>query len=531
MKKYISFVLVIILVTFLITSCSVLEAEEEAAVYEEVVTNVVEEELPEEETPAPVEEEPKTEETETEETEQESGIAMPVEVRDSIFEDAKAIAQAASEEAGAAGFIENYLTEAQIDYSKDESGNIIAARGEGAKVILHSSMAIEKDDSMESDGEKISSEVHSNLKKALGVATGLYMIKNYDTEKPLKVIFTTNDAEGKYAAYSLAKEQIDAPYVIDLEHHNALSMCNAGGGKTYAQLNIAQEQNAPAKDTAMKIIAEGFLGGYSYNSINSGRANAIKLCGQMLRYMAADGVAFELASINGGSCKDTLPEACSVTIVVDSATAEKFEEIFSKAGAFAFDPYREMENKASIRYEKTDMPEKVFKEDAKTNIINAICLAKSGVNSMAQKSYGVVESSSNISMIKTEGNGVAIAVCVESEDKVIAQQLLSELRIIGENCSMNMTTEEAFSPWEELSESTLTNTAKEVYASLTEKDIWVTSVREHTPCQAIYSVVPEIDMISLGYEISYEEDGTETLKADYMPITYCMITGILDRLA
>ncbi len=77
---------------------------------------------------------------------------------------------------------------------------------------------------------------------------------------------------------------------------------------------------------ALKLEISGFKGGHSGMEIHKQRGNANKLMGRIL-YALSKEVDFNIASINGGSKHNAIPQYCQSIIAVKKEEVEKVKEI------------------------------------------------------------------------------------------------------------------------------------------------------------------------------------------------------------
>ena len=137
---------------------------------------------------------------------------------------------------------------------------------------------------------------------------------------------------------------------------------------------------AAGSKQAFTIEAKDFVGGHSGETINRGKSNAIKALSLALRRIAQAGVAYTLASIDGGVAANAIPSQASTVIVTADEKAEAaIKQAVQEEQAQIAEVYGSVETKAQFIVEGADVPEKTFSAEDTKAIVNLLNILHCGV--------------------------------------------------------------------------------------------------------------------------------------------------------
>ena len=264
----------------------------------------------------------------------------------------------------------------------------------------------------------------------IGVAAAMAVLEAKDLEHgPVEALFTIDEETGMTGAFGLKPGFVKGDILInmDSEDEGELYIGCAGGMDANVELHYP-EVPVPSKMKSFKLTVKGLKGGHSGMDINSGRANANKLMARFIRYVERNYGA-RIAWFQGGDLRNAIPRECFSHVVISSenvndflGSVKEFESIYKKE-------YSVTEPDLKFIAEEAGEVGSVMDAEAQRKFFNAVHACPNGVIRMSDSMPGLVETSTNMAVVKVE-NGKAIAQCLMRSSVDTAKENLSQ-RIQG----------------------------------------------------------------------------------------------------
>ncbi|MBQ4017596.1 MAG: peptidase dimerization domain-containing protein, partial [Oscillospiraceae bacterium] len=159
----------------------------------------------------------------------------------------------------------------------------------------------------------------------IGCAIIMSMVQGLAPHGPLRVILTV-DEEGFMKGIANLDPSVvaDLKYLVnvDSETSDAVTVSTAGGYEIDIDCDNV-DVKAPDGDLAVTVAVSGLAGGHSGVDIDKGRQNAIYVLDSVLKEIAAEGIFFEIASMEGGQASNAIPDSADALLVIRSEDFEK----------------------------------------------------------------------------------------------------------------------------------------------------------------------------------------------------------------
>ena len=323
-----------------------------------------------------------------------------------------------------AAFLVNYGKSLGLETLQDEIGNVLIRKPASAGmeghpgVILqgHMDMVPQKNSDKVFDFEKdaIQTYIEDNgewvtadgttlgADNGIGVATAMAILADKDAvHPPLEAFFTVDEETGMYGANDLKAGWLKGKYLLNLdsETEGELYVGCAGGIDTNATFRY-QEVETEKGDIALKVTLKGCKGGHSGCDIHLQRANAIKLLFRFLKDAVANFEA-RLACVEGGSLRNAIPREATAVITIPAESYQDLQDLVDRYEDLYLKEYEGVDDGISFTMEEVECPKKEIPEDVQDYLIHAITLCPHGVYRVLPEARDIVETSNNVSMIKT----------------------------------------------------------------------------------------------------------------------------------
>ncbi len=314
---------------------------------------------------------------------------------------------------------------------------------------------------------------------------------------PLEALITTDEETGMTGAFGLKPGELHGDYLLNLdsETEGELYVGCAGGIDATVTLPYATEK-APAGFVAYRLALGGLKGGHSGMEINTGRANVNKLLFRHLRWVAECGL--RLVSVDGGNMRNAIPRDAEAVIAFPKEHEECILAEFDKVAGWVKNELSSVEPDFFMKYEKIRMVQKVMTDADTQKIINFMMVAPNGVIRMSRDMEGLVETSLNLAIVKTNGKNFTLQSLlrssVDTAKDALAERLVCLAELAGGSCKLSG----AYSGWKPNMQSPLLASMKKTYKRLFKKEPAVVAIHAGLECGILGAKYPEMHMISFG---------------------------------
>jgi dipeptidase D len=344
----------------------------------------------------------------------------------------------------------------------------------------------------------------------MGVAAAMAVLESKDlTHGPIEALFTIDEETGMTGANNLEPGLLEGDILINLdsEDEGELYIGCAGGIDTTVQFTY-NEDPVPAGMEAFKIAVTGLKGGHSGLDIHLGKGNACLIMNETLQ-QAMDQFGMRLASIDAGSLRNAIPREAFATVVVPESKVDDFlkfmvatEQEFQKKLA-AVDPG------ISIIAEKTIMPEKLIDENIAQRFFTAVAACPNGVIARDKDMPEVVETSSNLAIIKSENKVIKISILTRGAVDAEKDKAAYEIAAVFSNQGADTKHHGSYPGWKPNIHSPILETMKRVYHEQYAKTPAVKVIHAGLECGILGAIYPHWDMISFGPTIRFPHSPDE----------------------
>ncbi len=435
-----------------------------------------------------------------------------------------------------------------LEVKADKLGNVVvrkpASSGHERKPVIvlqgHLDMVCEKNNDKVHDFTKDPIELvrKGNLMMANGttlgadngvaVATNLAIMEDRSLQHgPLEFLFTIDEETGLTGAANLEPGFVEGKTLLNLdsEEEGALYVGCSGGRDTIGTWSLALDP-MPAKSIVAVLRVSGLRGGHSGLEIDKGRGNAIKIIGRILTALAEQGV--RVSSIDGGNKHNAIPREAQAVVVLPKAKWDIALELVVEWGGIVKAELATVEPDLAVSLqEHTAKKAKVIKKAVLRKILQTIAALPHGVTKMSADIPGLVETSTNVAVIRTGKKDLSLATSqrssVASEIKEIAQSVSAVFTLGGADVRAS----DGYPGWKPNMESPILKVARSTYRQLYGKDPDVKAIHAGLECGIIGERYPGMDMISFGPTLEGVHSPDEKIYIDTVERFWNYLLGIL----
>lgn len=345
---------------------------------------------------------------------------------------------------------------------------------------------------------------------------------------PLEVLLTSDEETGMTGAFGLEAGWLEGEILIntDSEEDGEVYMGCAGG--VDANIRFPLEQIAAPVGEAFELQVKGLVGGHSGGDIHRGRGNANKLLVRLLK--AAQDLNVELAEIHGGTLRNAIPREARATLIVPGASVNAFKALVDRFTGIYQSELAATEPNLTLLLTQTTAPAKVMSTALRDRLLDALMACPNGVMRMSDSMAGVVETSTNLGVIKTLDGEVYIQCLIrsliDSGRDQIEQMTRSLFALAGASCEFTG----AYPGWAPNVNSPVMELVRGAYQELFGSRPNIMVIHAGLECGLFKSAYPEWDMVSFGPTIRGAHSPDERVHIVAVERFWQLLSRVLEQI-
>ena len=462
-----------------------------------------------------------------------------------FFEEISAVPRGSGDMERISRYCESFAVSRGLEYVRDEAGNVIIYKDascgfENSEPIIlqgHLDMVCQKKDGIEIDFKKdgIRLAAEGGYIKAEGTTLGadngiavamiLALLDGNYSHPPVEALFTVDEEIGMLGAAALDTSRLRARRMINLdsEEIDTVTVSCAGGSDLVMSIPFKREIIG---GTQIALTIRGLRGGHSGVEINSGCVNADILMGRLLS-TAAQASDFGIISINGGDKGNAIPNACRVNIVVPDA--EKTAELIKKEADIIRDETaaREPDFECDIDVLGSGEYEIIDSAACKKLMFTLMCVPN-GVMQMSAEIEGLVETSLNLGILKTEDNSITLHFTLRSNKQSALEYLECRLRAFAKYSGLEAEAFGHYPPWEYVAGSKLLEKYVQIYTEKTGEPPKIAAIHAGLECGTFAAKIDGLECISIGPQMYDVHTVAERLDIGSVRLLFEMLLELLE---
>jgi len=434
-------------------------------------------------------------------------------------------------------FIADFGKNLGLETIQDKTGNVIIRKPASAGmekhkgVILqgHLDMVPQKNSDKDHDFTKDPIEtvidgewVRANgttlgADNGIGVAAAMAVLASKDlVHGPIEALFTATEETGMDGAVGLKSGLLKGDILINLdsEDEGELYVGCAGGEDANVLFNYTEVQ-VPSESIAFRLNVTGLKGGHSGLDIFLGRGNANKIFFRILKE-AHKVCGLRLASINGGNLRNAIPREAFGIVTVPYEKADKLVGLLAGLTTVIKRELSATEPTLKIELSKTEMPAMLIDEQTQINLTHAIVACPNGVIRMSDSMPGLVETSTNLAIVKSDSDAktISIAFLMRSSVDTARAELGSRMDSVFSLAGAKVSLAGGYPGWKPNMESPILKTMQQVYQSNFGRIPEIKAIHAGLECGILGGTYPSWDMISFGPTIRFPHSPDEKVNIE-----------------
>lgn len=446
-------------------------------------------------------------------------------------------------------YLVSFAKQQGLRYAQDEVNNVVIYKDgtpgyeQHPVVILqgHMDMVAEKTKdspidftkdplSLCTDGEYIWAEGTTlGGDDGIAVAYALAILEAKDIpHPPLECVFTVDEEIGMEGAAALDPSLLKGRIFLncDSEDEGILTVSCAGGARSDLDLPICIEK---AEGKGVHIYVDGLVGGHSGAEIHKGRANSNKVMGELLEQLLKI-MPYRLVYVRGGQKDNAIPRYTMAKIIVaenrlDDALAE-----IERLAAALLKTLPAEETKAKITCEACVCRGKAMNIASTRKVVGMLNEVPNGIQSWSKDIEGLVQTSLNLGILKTEGEKLSMSFSVRSSVNDEKTALTEQLKSIAGKYGAAYSQHGDYPAWEYRKDSPLRDLMVKTFETLYGRKPVVEAIHAGLECGLFSGKLPGLDCVSFGPDMQDIHTTRERLNIASTERTWKYLLAVLEHL-
>ncbi len=366
----------------------------------------------------------------------------------------------------------------------------------------------------------------------LGVCLMLALLEDKElSHGPITAIFTVEEESSMKGAIELDPEYLQGDYLLNLDSEDHGELFVGCAGSINANVTFIPELVKVVDCTPITLNLTGLRGGHSGCDIHLGRGNAIDIiCGILAE--VSDSNDFFIQKFHGGEIRNSIASSAYVELAVPTNTIASFKDAARAAMVRYQDLYSDSDPEMHLILGSCQLQANALSYTSSQNLISLLRALPNGVMRMSSEYKGVVETSCNLSTVRTKSDAITIALLPRSLRDHGLDDVIDKIDSI---CSLLDNVEVGFQGrsfgWTSPTESDLIDILKDEYKKQCGIDVKITSIHAGLETGYFAKANPKLKMISLGPTVRCAHSPDECCSVKHTEQVYDILKATLERLS
>ena len=428
-------------------------------------------------------------------------------------------------------YIVDFAKAQGLEYNVDEANNVYVRKAatagmenrKGIVIQAHLDMVPQKNndkvfdfetDPIEAyiDGEWVTANGTTlGADNGIGAAAILAVLEdNTLVHGPVEALFTATEETGMDGAFGLKGGVLQGDILLNLDSETEGELYVGCAGGLDANITLPYTaQAAPEGYKAYTVEVKGLKGGHSGIQIGYQRANANR---ELFRLLNASACDLLLASVDGGGLRNAIPREATAVVLVAAADTAAFEAEVAAFEKTLVAEFANIEDSISVKALPTEAPAHIIPAEVADKLAKAVIGAPNGVVKMSVEMEGLVQTSSNLARVVSNGECVKIQCLLRSSVNSEKHALGAAIKGIFELAGATVELSGDYDGWKPNMESPILHTMLASYESLYGVKPAVMAIHAGLECGIIGGKYEGLDMISFGPTICFPHSPDEKVE-------------------
>jgi dipeptidase D len=362
----------------------------------------------------------------------------------------------------------------------------------------------------------------------MGVAAIMSVLEAKDLQHgPVEALFTIDEETGMTGAFELKPGLLHGDILLNLDSEDEGELYFGCAGGIDGNFTFHFKKASPeANSVALKINVTGLKGGHSGLEIGLGRGNSCKILTRLIWHGVQDH-KLRLSYIEAGNMRNAIPREGYAIVTVPATEKDKYISCINQLQEEIKAELSATEPNLSISVTPVELPASIMDTDTQNRMLRSVYACPSGVIRMSDAMAGLVETSTNLSIISTENDSVVIKCLLRSSVNSAKTDLTIMMGSIFELAGAEVLFEGEYPGWKPNPDSPILKTMQQVYDKRFGKIPEIKAIHAGLECGLLGAVYPNWDMISFGPTIRSPHSPDEKVNVPSVDKFWIFLTETL----
>ncbi|TPG71239.1 aminoacyl-histidine dipeptidase [Brevibacillus laterosporus] len=446
-------------------------------------------------------------------------------------------------------YLLDFATQHGLEATRDEALNVIIRKPASAgyealpTIILqgHMDMVCEKNQGTTHDflTDSIQLRVVDDMLYAtdttlgadngIAVAYMLALLADSTLKHPaLEALVTTEEESTMGGAMHLDFSHLKGSILlnIDSEEEGRLLVSCAGGVTARQRLEIEWAE-VDVQSKPLRLSVRGLQGGHSGAEIHKGRGNANKLLGRVLHGLQQE-ISYHIQHVQGGMKTNAIPREAEAILFIKDVEVDKAKQLVGQLQERFATELRASDPEVLMELTEVQVNgTRVFSSQTFGHLLASFMLTPNGAQTISQEIEGLVESSTNLGVVRTDETHIYLENEVRSSVASLKGAIVKQLEMLASLTDSELVTDFDYPEWAYRPESVIREICEQVYEKMNGEKPEITAVHAGLECGVFAEKNPDLDMISLGPNIYGAHTPQEHVEIDSVTRIWEYLVAIL----
>lgn len=465
-----------------------------------------------------------------------------------IFQEITRIPRASGDEKAMADALVDIAVRYRLEWKRDAANNVLIkkpgqAGGERSSPVVlqaHMDMVYVKDpdaphqykDPLElvRDGDFLSAKGTSlGADNGVGMAIVLAVLTTNDLpHPPIESLFTTCEEDGLLGAAQISKNWLAGRRLLNIDGEVEHMVTAGCAGAFRAELTVPVTWIDLPDRKSVRLRLSGLAGGHSGIDINQSRGNANVLMGRVL-WMLDQRMDILLACAAGGSHMNTIPTVSEAILCIKPEDLSRLKALAAEYCEQIRLELSEVDSGFLLSLEDCKFS-KAFSREATRRILCAYLLIPNGVTEMDRTNRNLVQTSTNLGIVKTGDDGVSFISNPRSSSTAQKEWMAWKMAALAGSLQGSFVMDSSYPAWEFMPESRIRDSWLRVYQELYGDLPDVTVLHGGLEPGFFAEKYAGMDMITVGPDIFDVHSAKERLDIKSLERIWSVVKQLLSRM-
>lgn len=365
----------------------------------------------------------------------------------------------------------------------------------------------------------------------IGIALILAILED-DTlpHGPITAIFTVEEESSMKGAINLDPSYLEGDYLINLDSEDFGQLFVGCAGSINANITYVPELVKVVDCEPITVTLSGLVGGHSGADINLNRGNAIDILSGILAEVA-DSNDFFIQKFHGGEIRNSIPNTAYVELAVPRNTLNDIKLSISAALLRYQELYADTDPDMHIVLGTCSLQDTALSYTSSQNLISFLRALPNGVLRMSLDFPNVVETSCNLSTVRTSPEGIDISLLPRSLKDHGLDDVIDRIDSI---CALLDNVEVGFTSrsygWSSPAHNQIIDLISNLFKQKCQIKPEVTCIHAGLECGYFSKANPKLQMISVGPTVLSPHSADECVSIKHTQIVYEILKEALSQL-